>query len=77
MQAMNSATRGPQQHGVAARSRRGAISLICPLMRDVPSSAEQDGRADEQADVADAHGEERLQRGLGCWPPPPTSGRSA
>ena len=41
-------------------------------MVNVPDGAEQDRRADQQADVADANGEERLQRGaaVGLFLPP-------
>ena len=56
--------RGPQQHGVG-RARATGPSVLVSKMLNVARPEEQDRDADEQADVADAGGEERLQGGVG------------
>ena len=80
MQAMNRAT-APTQDDRARRFARQRPGLdgrdveavaVEVVLRPLVGAEEDDDRADEQADVADAHGEERLQRrsGVGLLLPP-------
>ena len=57
--------RRPHQHVLAGELAAARHASLMPRMSSVPKMPEQHRRADQQADVADAHGEERLQRRRG------------